>query len=32
MEWAIHRIKYLSGATNTGAALRFTLERGFQVS
>ncbi|KAL4002319.1 von Willebrand factor type A domain family protein [Acanthocheilonema viteae] len=30
MEWAIHRIKYLSGATNTGAALKFTLERGFQ--
>uniref|UniRef100_A0A0R3RM22 VWFA domain-containing protein n=1 Tax=Elaeophora elaphi TaxID=1147741 RepID=A0A0R3RM22_9BILA len=30
MEWAIHRIKYLSGATNTGAALKFTLERSFQ--
>uniref|UniRef100_A0A915PXJ4 ZP domain-containing protein n=1 Tax=Setaria digitata TaxID=48799 RepID=A0A915PXJ4_9BILA len=30
MEWAIQRIKYLSGATNTGAALRFVLERVFQ--
>ncbi|VDM91988.1 unnamed protein product [Onchocerca ochengi] len=30
MEWAINRIKYLSGATNTGAALKFVLERGFQ--
>ncbi|KAM3723953.1 Cuticlin-6 [Dirofilaria immitis] len=30
MEWAIHRIKYLSGATNTGTALKYALERGFQ--
>ncbi|KAK6101333.1 von Willebrand factor type A domain family protein [Brugia pahangi] len=30
MEWAIQQIKYLSGATNTGAALKFALERGFQ--
>ncbi|OZC11433.1 zona pellucida-like domain protein [Onchocerca flexuosa] len=30
MKWAINRIKYLSGATNTGAALKFVLERGFQ--
>lgn len=30
MERAIQRIKYLSGSTNTGAALKLTLERGFQ--
>uniref|UniRef100_A0AC34GTU8 Uncharacterized protein n=1 Tax=Panagrolaimus sp. ES5 TaxID=591445 RepID=A0AC34GTU8_9BILA len=30
LEWAIQRIKYQSGATNTGNALQFALENGFQ--
>ncbi|VDK46136.1 unnamed protein product [Anisakis simplex] len=30
IEWAVQRIKYLSGATNTGAALKFALEEGFK--
>uniref|UniRef100_A0A915EI39 VWFA domain-containing protein n=1 Tax=Ditylenchus dipsaci TaxID=166011 RepID=A0A915EI39_9BILA len=30
LESAIRRIKYLSGATNTGQALHFALENGFQ--
>lgn len=30
LDWAIQRVTYLSGATNTGAALRFTLMEGFQ--
>ncbi|VDN05921.1 unnamed protein product, partial [Thelazia callipaeda] len=30
MEWAIRRIKYLSGATNTGSALEFILQQGFK--
>uniref|UniRef100_A0A0N5AFP9 ZP domain-containing protein n=1 Tax=Syphacia muris TaxID=451379 RepID=A0A0N5AFP9_9BILA len=30
IEWAIQRIKYLSGATNTGAALKFALDEGFK--
>ncbi|CAD6190362.1 unnamed protein product [Caenorhabditis auriculariae] len=32
LEWAIQRVEYLSGATNTGKALRFTLEKGLQGS
>ncbi|KAI1721509.1 von willebrand factor type A domain-containing protein [Ditylenchus destructor] len=32
LENAIRRIKYLGGATNTGQALRFALENGFQGS
>ncbi|CAI5445506.1 unnamed protein product [Caenorhabditis angaria] len=30
LEWAIQRIEYQSGATNTGQALRLTLEKGLQ--
>ncbi|KHJ91816.1 von Willebrand factor type A domain protein [Oesophagostomum dentatum] len=29
LEWAIQRINFLSGATNTGLALKLALERGF---
>lgn len=29
LEWAIQRINFLSGATNTGKALKLALERGF---
>lgn len=29
LEWAIQRINFLSGATNTGQALKLALERGF---
>lgn len=31
LDWALQRIKYLSGATNTGAALNYALKEGFQV-
>ncbi|KAL6727674.1 hypothetical protein Aduo_009529 [Ancylostoma duodenale] len=30
LEWAIQRINFLSGATNTGLALKLALERGFE--
>lgn len=30
LEWALQRIKFLSGATNTGQALQFALDTGFQ--
>ncbi|CAD5221264.1 unnamed protein product [Bursaphelenchus xylophilus] len=30
LDWAIQRIKYQSGATNTGKALQLALENGFQ--
>lgn len=30
LEWAIQRVNFLSGATNTGAALRFALSKGFE--
>jgi len=30
MEWALQRIKFLGGATNTGQALQFALDNGFQ--
>uniref|UniRef100_A0A183CA49 ZP domain-containing protein n=1 Tax=Globodera pallida TaxID=36090 RepID=A0A183CA49_GLOPA len=30
LEWAIQRVRYLGGATNTGQALNFALENGFQ--
>ncbi|KAL3089759.1 hypothetical protein niasHT_025249 [Heterodera trifolii] len=30
LEWAIQRIRYLGGATNTGKALNFALQNGFQ--
>lgn len=30
LDFGIRRIKYLSGATNTGKALEFALENGFQ--
>ncbi|KAK6038486.1 von Willebrand factor type A domain protein [Cooperia oncophora] len=29
LEWAIQRINFLSGATNTGQALKLALDRGF---
>ncbi|CAJ0941897.1 unnamed protein product, partial [Mesorhabditis belari] len=30
LEWGIQRISFLSGATNTGQALRFALDKGFE--
>ncbi|KAK6740781.1 hypothetical protein RB195_008932 [Necator americanus] len=30
LEWAIQRINFLSGATNTGLALKLALQRGFE--
>ncbi|PAV62263.1 hypothetical protein WR25_09367 [Diploscapter pachys] len=30
LEWAIQRINYMSGATNTGKSLKLAIEKGFQ--